>query len=112
MKIGFYNILIFHSQIQLAYGMPMQVPFPYFYPPNGSKSQHFSTPLSSTSDTKAFNKNNNNASSSENSSSPINFSSRTEGYTGDFQPDGLRQRSMSTEEKNRAHGDDENVEVD
>lgn len=89
----------------------MQVPFPYFYPPNGTKTQHFPASHSSSSDAKLFMKHS--TASPENSSSPINFSSRTESLgESDFKQDGFRHRSMSNENQNRNHADDENVEVD
>lgn len=95
--------------------MPVQVPFPYFYPSNGSKTSHFPSSLPTSNDTKAYT-NKHNTSSPENSSSPINFSSRTQNFNSDVEfqmnMESFRHRSMSNEEKSRNHGDDENVEVD
>lgn len=80
--------------------MPMHVPFPYFYPPNGSKAHHFPASLPTTSnDAKTSARRS--TTSPENSSSPINFSENLR-----------RSRSMSNEEKIRDQPDDENVEVD
>lgn len=108
----------------MAYGMPMHMPFPYFYPPNGgSKTQHF--PVTNTvsqisgNDGKTSARRSN--TSPENSSSPINFSSRIQSTFNnnlsksmeDFPLENYRRsRSMSNEEKSRDQPDDENVEVD
>lgn len=108
--------MISRLQIQLAYGnmVPMQVPFPYFYSPNGTKTPHFPATLPNS-----LQMNNNDGKSNvrhsttspENSSSPINFSSRLQNnnLSKDF---ASRSRSMSTEEQKIIDHDEENVEVD
>lgn len=96
----------------MAYGMPMHVPFPYFYPPNGSKSQHFPIPptISQINNNDVKTSARRSTTSPENSSSPINFSSRIQNT---FTVENYRRsRSMSNEEKSRDQHDDENVEVD
>lgn len=107
----------------MAYGMPMHVPFPYFYPPNGSKSQHFPIPptISQINNNDVKTSARRSTTSPENSSSPINFSSRIQNTFNnnlsksmeDFAVENYRRsRSMSNEEKSRDQHDDENVEVD
>lgn len=107
----------------MAYGMPMQVPFPYFYPSNNSSKLHqFASTIPpnsttpSSSETKA---NTRTHQSPDNSSSPINFSSRLQnnfvvGGNNDISVTVLPQRS--TPNSNGEHHidqiDDENVEVD
>ncbi|XP_031617648.1 homeobox protein bagpipe [Contarinia nasturtii] len=104
---------MYRHQIQLAYGnmVPMHVPFPYFYSPNGTKTPHFpaTLPNSSMQMSNSDGKTNvrNSTTSPENSSSPINFSSRLQNTLN-----ASRSRSMSTEEKSRIDHDEENVEVD
>lgn len=103
----------------------MQVPFPYFYPSNGTtKSHHFASTIpsnhvNSINDGKLNTKQN--AISSESSSSPINFSSRTQNtFVTDSKniSDDLamtflhRSPSIANEEIKHDQPDDENVEVD
>lgn len=109
-------------QIQLAYGgVPMHVPFPYFYQPNGggSKSHHFSSTMNDN-EMKANARRG--TTSPENSSSPINFSSTIQNatfnnhlskYVENFRMENTRRpRSVSNEEKTRDQPDDDNIEVD
>lgn len=127
------SIFINLPQIQLTYGMPMHVPFPYFYP-NGSKapSHYHQSPLQPNVGSHDVSKSHTRRSttSPENSSSPINFSARLASTFSnnslsksmdDFTAvDNLRcRRSMSSDEvKNhdqplqQQQHDDENVEVD
>lgn len=129
-KSHFINL----QQIQLTYGMPMHVPFPYFYPSNGSKAPSHFHPSTLQPNVGAHDVSKSHTrrstTSPENSSSPINFSARlasTFGNNGlsksmdDFTVvDNLRcSRSMSSDElknhdqpQQQQQHDDENVEVD
>lgn len=104
------------SQIQLAYGVPMHVPFPYFYSPNGSKGHHFPSTLSNSSQISNNDVKSNirrGTTSPENSSSPINFSSTIQNTTFNNHLNKMnRSRSVSNEDKIRDHPDDDNIEVD
>lgn len=128
-----FSVFINLPQIQLTYGMPMHVPFPYFYP-NGSKapSHYHQSTLQPNIGAHDVSKSHTRRSttSPENSSSPINFSARLastfsnnslsksmDDFTAE---DNLRcRRSMSSDElknhdqpQQQQQHDDENVEVD
>lgn len=123
-------------QIQLTYGMPMHVPFPYFYPGSKAPSHYHQSTLQPNVGAHDVSKSHarRSTTSPENSSSPINFSARLASTFSnnslsksmdDFTAvDNLRsRRSMSSDElKNHdqpppphqppQQHDDENVEVD
>lgn len=107
----------------MAYGMPMQVAFPYFYPSNSTKLHHFATSTPSNQVPTVDKPNTKqNQQSPESSSSPINFSARMQSnlFAGinnignDVSVTVLPQCSTpnSNDEKQSEHVDDENVEVD
>lgn len=102
--------------------MPMhQIPFPYFYHSNGSKTHQFSPSPHQTSNNDIKSNRKRLTITPETSLSPINFSSRLQNVCDDDanQVDAVqskrfyRSRSMSNDEKNSNEMmDDENVEVD
>lgn len=112
----FFSFFFSISQIQLAYGVPMHVPFPYFYSPNGSKGHHF--PSASMNNNEVKSNVRRGMTSPENSSSPINFSSTIQNavtfnnHLNKSIENSRRSRSVSNEEKTRDQQDDDNIEVD